>query len=155
VNKQSALSKKPGKAIRFNALIIWRKLSFAAWLVVVSLFTSGFCFGEPFLVSDPYRKTEDQPTRFTILVGKLEFSVPAEKLPDGTVRLKFDLGNLPEGEQAIEIKAVNESTRAESPPVSVQVLKKDGKVVMVPTAEKKPEKEKIPPSRTIPGLIRP
>lgn len=149
------MSRKPGKAIRSKTLSRWWKLFFVVWSVVVTLSVSGFCFGEPFLVSDPYGKTEDQPTGFTVVVGKLEFSIPAEKLSDGTVRLKFDLGKLPDGEQTIEIKAVNESTRAESQPVSVQLLKKDGKVVMEIAPEKKPEKEKIPPSRTIPGLTRP
>jgi hypothetical protein len=148
------LSGKQGTAI-FKTLSRWWKLFFVTGLVVVFFFPPEFCVGEPFLVSDPYGKSEDQPTRFTVLAGKLEFSVPAEKLSDGTVRLKFDLGKLTDGEQTVEIKAVNESTRAESQPVSVRVLKKDGKVVIVTTPEKKPEKEKIPPSRTIPGLTRP
>ena len=132
-----------------------RKLLFGAWLVIVSLLTSALCYGEPFLVSDPYGKTEDQPTRFSIVAGELRFSIPAEKLPDGTVRLRFDLSKLPDGEHTIEIKAVNESRQTESEPVSLKLLKKNGQGVTLLASQGKPEKEKIPPSRTIPGLLRP
>lgn len=132
-----------------------RRLLFGAWLVVVSLLTSALCFGEPFLVSDPYGKTEDQPTRFSIVAGKLTFSIPAEKLPDGTVRLRFDLSKLPDGEHTMEIKAVNEAKQTESEPASLKVLKKNGQGVTLSAPQGKSEKEKIPPSRTIPGLLRP
>jgi hypothetical protein len=87
--------------------------------------------------------------------GKLKFSIPAEKLPDGAVRLRFDLSELPTGEHRIEIKAVNESRQTESEPVLLNLLKKNGQVVILLAPEGKPEKEKIPPSRTIPGLLRP
>jgi hypothetical protein len=128
---------------------------FSAWLVVAILFTQGLCFGEPFLVSDPYAKTKDQPMRFSVVAGKLKFTVPAEKLSDGTVRLRFDLGKLPDGEHNIEIKAVNDSAQRESEPVSMQILKKNGEVLTLTAPQGKLEKEKIPPSRAIPGLTRP
>ncbi len=128
---------------------------FGAWLVTVSFLTSAPCFGEPFLVSDSYGKTDGQPTGFFIIAGKLKFSIPAEKLADGTVRLRFDLSKLPDGEHTIEVKAVNESRNTVSEPVSLKLVKKDGQVVIQTAPRGTPEKEKIPPSRTIPGLLRP
>jgi hypothetical protein len=55
----------------------------------------------------------------------------------------------------MEIKAVDESMQTESDTVSLKLLKKNGQAVILSTPEGKPEKEKIPPSRTIPGLLRP
>ena len=115
---------------------------FVAWLVFVSLFMAAFSFGEPFLVCDPYTKEKEQPTGFSVVAGKLTFSDPAEKLHDGSVRLKFDLRKLPDGEHRVEIKAVNEIAKTESESVSVQILKKEGQAVILTTPQTKPEKEK-------------
>ena len=127
--------------------------------VAVSLLASTL-YAEPFLVCDPYPKGRDQPTEFSIIVGKLNFSVPAEKLPHGAVRLKFDLVQLPDGEHILKIKAVNRLTRKESEIVAQRLFKKNGKEVTIggrppeePTREKAPAKNLIPPSRTIPNLI--
>ncbi len=126
-----------------------------AWLAAVFLFATELCSAAPFLVCDPYSKEGEQPTGFFVASGKLTFSTPAERLPNGAVRLKFDLGNLPDGEHKVEVRAVNESTGAKSEPVHVQILKKDGQAVILATPQPIPEKQKIPPSRTIPGLRKP
>ena len=128
---------------------------FAACLAVASPFMSGLSFGEPFLVCDPYPKSSPQPTKFSISIGEQTFPALAEKLADGSVRLKYDLANLPEGEHTLEIRAVNESGNGQSEPASISLLKKNGKVVVLPAPAKKTEKEKISPTRTIPGLLRP
>jgi hypothetical protein len=106
-------------------------------------------------VCDPYPKGREQPTGFSVVAGKLTFQDRPEDLPDGSLRLKFDLGKLPDGEHKIEVRAVNEITKSSSEPASVQILKKDGQAVVVTTPQTKQEKEKIPPSRTIPGLLKP
>jgi hypothetical protein len=125
------------------------------YATVLFLLASALCFAEPFLVSDPYPKKGDQPTRFSIVAGQLKLSVPAEKLPDGTVRLRFDLSQLPDGEQILEIKAVNEVKKTESGSVSIRLLKKNGKEVTLVAPREESEKQKIPPSRSIGGLLRP
>ena len=131
------------------------RLGLAVFLVAGFLLTSVLSIAEPFVVSDPYSRTGEQPAEFVIVAGQLKFSVPAEKLPDGTVRLKFDLSRLPDGESTLSIKAVDRLKQTESEAVSLKV-RKDGKNVTL-LREQKAEsaKEKRPPSRTIPGLLKP
>jgi hypothetical protein len=128
-------------------------------IFVTLLFLASTLYAEPFLTSGSYPKGPYQPTEFTIVVGKLAFSVAAEKLPDGAVRLKFDLAQLPDGEHTLEIKAVNGATGRESEAVSLRLFKKNGKEVVLetppeePTKNAPPAKKLIPPSRTIRNLI--
>jgi len=131
------------------------KTATGTYATALFLLASAICFAEPFLVSDPYPKRGDQPTRFSIVAGQLKFSVPAEKLPDGSVRLRFDLSQLPDGEQVLAITAVNEVKKTESGSVSIRLLKKNGKEVTIVTRREESEKQKIPPSRSIGGLLRP
>ena len=123
-----------------------------AFFFVSFLFST--LYAEPFLVSDPYRKGPDQPTEFSIVAGKLSFSVPADKLPDGGVRLKFDLVRLPEGEHILQIKATDSVRRRESPSVFLKVLKKSAQEITVEAPpEAAVERGLIPPSRTPRNLI--
>ena len=69
----------------------WRILVAGLCLAVLCLLAPRPSTGEPFLISDPYPNKEDQPTRFVIIAGKLNYSVPAQKLSDGSVRLRFDV----------------------------------------------------------------
>lgn len=144
-----------------------------------SIFRTGAClallllspipsFGRPFLVSDPYPKWQNQPTRFDFVSGKLRFSRPAEDLPNGRKRLKLDLSSLPDGELTLEIKAVNVRLRIESKPVAVHLFKKGQDVRLLPAPpaapppppkappppQAPPEKQKIPPSRTYQGHLK-
>lgn len=122
---------------------------------------------EPFLISDAYPLSRKQPTDFDIVSGKLKFSVPAEKLADGTVRLRFDLAKLPDGEHTMEIKAVNKNKKAriESTVVQAKVVKNGKEVTLLlpkledakePQAakESEPVRDKISPSRSIRGILR-
>jgi hypothetical protein len=148
-----------------------RQLGIMLFLALVScaivLFVTSAVRAEPFLVSDPYPRGKKQPTEFTVVAGALTFSVPAEKLPDGRVRLKFDLKRLPDGQYLLQIKAVNRIRRQQSQTVSVWLLKKNGKEVTlgappeartekdIPAKDIPAEKKLIPPSRTIPNLLSP
>ena len=135
-----------------------KKSGIALVFVIVSFLTSTL-YAEPFLISGSYPKGPYQPTEFTIVVGRLSLSVPAEKLPDGAVRLKFDLARLQDGEHILEIKAVDRPTGRYSETVLVKLLKKNGKEVTLetpqdePTADTGPVKKLIPPSRTPRNLI--
>lgn len=97
---------------------------------------------EPFLLSGPYTKGRDQPTDFSIVTGKLSLLVPAEKVPDGTVRLKLDLTQFPDGEHLLKIKAVNTPKRIESEIISVNLVKKNEKGISIKTPHDEP-----PPTR--------
>ena len=124
-----------------------------AFLTMGFVLTSGLSIAEPFVVSDPYPRTGEQPAEFVIVAGQLKFSVPAEKLPDGTVRLKFDLSRLPDGESVLSIKAVDRMKGTESEAVSLRVMKDGKNVTLLREQKVEPAKEKRPPSRTIPGLL--
>lgn len=131
-----------------------------AGLVLASLMLFGSIpsFAEPFLVSDPYPKGQNQPTQFDVVCGELKFSVPPESLADGGKRLRLDLSRLPDGDLSLEIKAVNGSFRRESKPVTIHLRKNGRDVILLPAAIEPPlsqmpppvprEKQKIPPSRT-------
>jgi len=130
-------------------------LRFIACLAVLFLFASSLSFAAPFLVCDPYWEEGKQPTGFSVKAGEFTFSGQAEELSGGAVRLKFDLGKLPDGEHKVEVRAVKESTGEKSEPAYAQILKKGAQAVMLTTPQPEPEKQKIPPSRTIPGLLKP
>ena len=134
-----------------------------ACLAILWLFLPRSALGEPFLVSDPYPNTERQPARFAIAAGKQKFSVPAEKQEDGSVRLKFDLALLRDGEQIIEIRAIDDRKHWGSKTTALKVVKKGSDVkistppekIAPPAPPQKVQKTKIPPSRRIDGLLRP
>ena len=119
--------------------------------------------GEPYLICDPYPKNGDQPTRFVIVAGKLKYSVPAQRLPDGSVRLRSDVSALRDGEHTMNVTAIDDRNHGESNPIRLKLVKTGKKVaVLAPPEEAKPtaspEKQqqgKIPPSRIPRGLLRP
>ena len=113
------------------------------------------CPAEPFLVSDPYAKSDEQPTEFRVTNGGETLRVPAERLDDGTVRLKLDLSKLPDGEQSLEIRAVRLPKGEESDPVSVRILKNGKEVTMLVPKRQEQVREKRGPSRAIPGMRTP
>ena len=113
------------------------------------------CPAEPFLVSDPYSKSDDQPTEFRVTRGSETLRVPAERLDDGSVRLKLDLSRLPDGEQSLEIRAVRLPKGDESDPISIRIMKNGKEVTVVTPKRQEPVREKRGPSRIIPGMLRP
>jgi hypothetical protein len=131
-------------------------------LVMLSIFAPRSSSGRPFLVSDPYTNKKNQPTRFVVVAGKLKFSVPAQKLADGSVCFRFDLSLLPDGEYTVNVTAINDRTRKESSSTQMKLVKIGEKVTLLPSPEKAEppapqemkEKEQISPSRIPKGLLR-
>jgi hypothetical protein len=142
-----------------------------SFLAIVLLAVPGRGFAAPFLISDPYPKSEEQPTEFELTVGNRTFKTPAEVMSDKAVRLHFDLSQLPDGEHVVAVKAVNPSKREESEAVSLKISKNGKEVTLIPlpkhepASEKRaatqspqgqqPATEKRGPSRAIRGLLRP
>jgi hypothetical protein len=114
--------------------------------------------GAPFLISDPYPNDKNQPTRFLIVEGELKYYVPAQKLPDGSVRLRFDVSQLPDGEHTVSVKAVNDRNHEESISMRLKLVKIGEKVTLLKTEPLAPPERQqnglIPPSRIIKGLLR-
>jgi len=141
----------------------WSVLVAGICLAMLSLFAPKSSSGEPFLISDPYPKTGDQPTRFVVVAGKLRYSVPAQKLPDGRVYLRFDVSRLPDGEHTVNVTAINDRTHGESNSTPVKLVKIGQKVTLLALPEKaeppappeEQQKAKISPSRMPKGLLRP
>jgi hypothetical protein len=80
--------------------------------------------------------------------------VPADKSPNGIVKLRYDLSNLPDGEQILEITAVDKVKGKESEPTKMKIIKKGKEVTMVPLPSPSNESPRMqrPPSRAIPGV---
>jgi hypothetical protein len=119
-------------------------------------FVTSLCFGEPFLVSDPYPKSDEQPTDFRIVSQSLNVMVPAEKSPNGIVKLRYDLFNLPDGEHILEITAIDKARGKESVPTVMKIMKKgkDVTIVPLPSPPSEPLNTQRPPSRAIPGILK-
>jgi hypothetical protein len=147
----------------FSHMVTWRILVAGLCLALLCLLAPRPSAGEPFLICDPYPNTGDQPTRFLIVVGKLKYSVPPQWLPDRSVRLKFDLSQLPDGEHTVNVMAIDDRNRGESGSIRLKLVKTGTKVTLLTSPEKaeppapaeKQQKGKIPPSRIPRGLLRP
>jgi hypothetical protein len=126
------------------------------WGLFAFFFLVAPCFGEPFLISDPYQKTDDQPTEFRIISESVNVTVPADKHTNGTVKLRYDLGGLPDGEHVLQIIAVDKVKGRESEPTVMKVMKrgKDVTILPMPSPSIEPPSKQRPPSRSIPGLIK-
>jgi hypothetical protein len=131
-------------------------------LAVLCLFAPRSSTGEPFLICDLYPNTGDQPTRFAVVAGNLKYSVPPQWLPDRSVRLKFDLSRLPDGEHTVKVTAIDDRNHRESDSIRLKLVKTGKKVTLLtspqeaepPAVPEKPQKGKVPPSRIPRGLLR-
>jgi hypothetical protein len=110
---------------------------------------SGFATAAPFLVCDPYGPDGLQPTAFEVTVDGRTERVGPLTYPDGSVYLRYDLQDLPDGEHVLGVKALNDVLRTESVEEQSRVEKKDGVFSLAAKA-----KEKMPPSRAYKGYIR-
>jgi len=132
----------------------------AGQLIIACVFSAFFavvpCYADPFLISDPYPEGPNQPTGFIIKAGASEHRSLPNKLPDGSVCLKFDLAKLSDGEQTLEVIAVREGRKGTNSGSSSKVrVKKNGKdVVIAPSAQGAAPKAVIPPSRRYSGHIK-
>ncbi len=107
----------------------------------------------PVLICDPYPVTELQPTRFAVSVDGTVYDVPPERYPDGSSRLRYDLGEIADGTHTIKVKAVNSAANPATPLESTEValsFRKEGSQIV----RTKDESEKRPPSRTFKGYLK-
>ena len=108
---------------------------------------STIALGAPFLVSDPYPAKDSKLSKFVVTVDGRTSDSPPAKNPDGSLYLKYDLGDLQDGAYTITIKAVDTDGKESSQ--AAYSFKKTGPKVE-PYTPPEP-KRKIPPSRTYPG----
>lgn len=119
------------------------------FIAAILIHASTWALGAPFLVSDPYPKDDKGLTKFLVTIdGKTAESAPA-KNEDGTLSLKYDLGDLPDGTYTMTITAVNAKGQKSSP--ATYSFRKTGGAVE-PYTPPVPKK-KIPPSRFYPGHL--
>jgi hypothetical protein len=123
------------------------KMTRIVLIIAALIVVSTGAYGAPFLVSDPYPRQDKGLTKFLVTInGETTESAPS-KNTDGTLYLKYDLGNLPDGTYTATIKAVNAKGQ-ESSPATYSFKKTGGKVEpYTPPVQK----QKIQPSRSYPG----
>ena len=84
------------------------KRLFLVFIAIVVLSVGVNAFGAPFLCCDPYTPDMVQPSHFEIVVnGGEPMEEPAQVVDDWS-RLHMDLGDWPDGEYNLEVKACNE-----------------------------------------------
>ena len=125
------------------------------FLALIFLATSTIALGAPFVVSDPYPAKGAKPVKFLVTIdGKTFVSKPA-KNSDGSVYLKHDLGDLPDGTYTASVEAVD-AKGIKSPPSACHFKKTGSKVELftpeVPK-EKRPPTRNLPTYRSYPGYI--
>lgn len=105
----------------------------------------------PFLACDPYGPDGLQPTAFEVTVNGRSERVAPLTYPDGSVYLRYDLKDFPDGEHAIKVKALHDVWTIESVEVIRMIQKQDGVffLISVPKA-----KEVMAPSKSYRGYIR-
>jgi hypothetical protein len=121
--------------------------------LIILLVVPACLFAGPVLMCDPYPVTELQPTKFVVVLDGTARDVLPEQYPDGTSRLRYDLGEIADGVHTVKVKAVNSAVNAASPLESAEVaisFRKTGSQI-VPV---KGDAEKRPPTRTFKGYLR-
>lgn len=106
----------------------------------------------PFLECDPYGPDSLQPTVFEVTVNGRPERVAPLMYPDGSSYLRYDLKDLPNGEHAIKVKALNDVRRIESVEVIRKIQRQDGVFSFISLPE---AKEVMAPSKSYRGYIRP
>jgi hypothetical protein len=126
------------------------KTTHPCFLIFVFLTISKIAFGAPFLGCDPYPVKGPQPVKFLVTInGKTYESVPAKTF-EGSVYLKYDIGDLPDGVYTATAVAVD--AKGEESSSATYSFKKVGSAVepySPPVV-----KQKIPPSRQYQGHIK-
>ena len=106
-------------------------------------------FAGTVLMCDPYPATELQPTKFVVVFDGTAGDVLPEQYPDGSSRLRYDLGEVADGVHTVKVKAVNSVRVLESAEVAISFRKTGSQIVRV-----KDEAEKLSPTRTFKGYLR-
>ena len=103
----------------------------------------------PVLIGDPSPVTELQPTKFVVVIDGVAHDVFPEQYPDGSSRLRYDLGEIADGVHTAKVKAVNSVRGLESAEIAISFRKTGSQIVRI-----KDEAEKLPPTRTFKGYLR-
>lgn len=127
------------------------KLGVSCAVLLVMLAASG-CLAEPFLISDPYPAKDPQPTKFVVTVDGKSTTAAPHRNADGSMVLKYDLGGLPDGTHTIVIKALNDAQALESGEITYTFNKTGSKISGLKVKE---EKQKMAPSRSLGGYVKP
>jgi hypothetical protein len=126
------------------------KMIHRCFLIPVFLAISSIAFGAPFLVCEPYPVGGPQPTKFLITINDKAYESAPVKTSDGSVYLKYDIGDLPDGIYTGSAIAVGEKEAKYS--TVTYSFKKTG-LRVEPYTPPVP-KQKIPPSRYYQGHIK-
>ena len=121
--------------------------------LIIPLLAPCALFAGPTLTSDPYPVTELQPTKFVVILDGTAREVLPEHYPDGSSRLRYDLGEIADGVHTVKVKAVNSAVNPASPLESAEVtvpFRKTGSQI----ERIRDESEKRPPTRTLKGYLR-
>ncbi len=111
-------------------------------LIILPLVPCALLAG-PILLCDPYPITELQPTKFVVVLDGTAHDVLPEQYPDGSSRLRYDLGDISDGVHTVKVKAVNSVRVLESAEVALSFRKTGSQILRI-----KDEAEKLPPTRT-------
>jgi hypothetical protein len=117
--------------------------------LIILLLAPAWLLGGPVLMCDPYGVTDLQPTKFVVVVDGAVYDVLPEQYPDGSSRLRYDLGEIADGAHTVKVKAVNSVRALESAEVAISFRKTGSEIVSM-----KDEAEKRPPSRTYKGYLK-
>ncbi|HUJ89152.1 MAG TPA: hypothetical protein VLX12_03075 [Syntrophorhabdales bacterium] len=127
--------------------------------LIILLFAPASLFAGPVLICDPSPVTELQPTKFVVVLDDVAHDVLPEQYPDGSSRLRYDLGEIADGVHSVKAKAVNSVVKSvvkadsalplESAWVAISFRKTGSQIVRI-----KDEAEKLPPTRTFKGYLR-
>ncbi|HVN25145.1 MAG TPA: hypothetical protein VMT71_14320 [Syntrophorhabdales bacterium] len=121
--------------------------------LVIPLFAPAWLCAGPVLLSDQYSASELQPTKFVVVLDGISRDVLPERFPDGTSRLRCDLGDIADGAHTVKVKAVNSAVNPRAPLESADVIlsfRKAGSLV----ERMKAESEKLPATRTPKGYLK-
>ena len=120
--------------------------TFVFGLIILLLGPASLLAG-PILMCDPYPATGLQPTKFVVELDGIAHDVLPEKNPDGSSRLRYDLGEIADGVHTAKVKAVGSAVksgpRLESAWVAISFRKTGTQIVRI-----KDETEKLQPTRT-------
>ena len=120
---------------------------------IVLLLAPAWLLAGPTLMCDPYSVTELQPTKFVVVLDGTDYDVLPEQYPDGSSRLRYDLGEIADGAHTVKVKAVNAAVNPTKPLESAWVaisFSKTGSQVL----RMKDESEKMPPTRTFNDYLK-
>ena len=123
------------------------------FFLVLLFFVPAWVYSGPLLVSDPYSASELQPTKFVVVFDGISRDAFPEQFPDGTSRLRCDLGDVADGVHTVKVKAVNSAVNPQAPLESADVIlsfRKAGSRI----ERTKAESEKRPATRTLKGYLK-